>query len=72
MQAQEFLRHFRMPDLEEFRQYVRSLPTNTLLGMGALAAFSTYLYASRPKALKPPCDLHMQSVEVQVSPFFSS
>ncbi|XP_062334527.1 long-chain-fatty-acid--CoA ligase 1a isoform X1 [Osmerus eperlanus] len=65
MQAQEFLRHFRMPDLDEFRQYVRSLPTNTLLGMGALAAFSTYLYATRPKALKPPCDLHMQSVEVQ-------
>ncbi|XP_046900339.1 long-chain-fatty-acid--CoA ligase 1a isoform X1 [Hypomesus transpacificus] len=69
MQAQEFLRHFRMPDLEEFRQYVRSLPTNTLLGMGALAAFSTYLYASRPKALKPPCDLHMQSVEVQGGEF---
>ncbi|XP_067106485.1 long-chain-fatty-acid--CoA ligase 1a isoform X2 [Osmerus mordax] len=69
MQAQEFLRHFRMPDLDEFRQYVRSLPTNTLLGMGALAAFSTYLYATRPKALKPPCDLHMQSVEVQGGEF---
>ncbi|KAM6972149.1 long-chain-fatty-acid--CoA ligase 1a isoform 1-T1 [Aplochiton taeniatus] len=64
MQAQELLRQLRIPELEDVRQYVRSLPTNTLLGMGALAAITTYWYATRPKALKPPCDLSLQSVEM--------
>ncbi|KAF4118913.1 hypothetical protein G5714_000964 [Onychostoma macrolepis] len=35
------------------------------MGMGAFAAITTYWLATRPKALKPPCDLAMQSVEVQ-------
>uniref|UniRef100_UPI003AADE88C long-chain-fatty-acid--CoA ligase 1a isoform X1 n=1 Tax=Centroberyx gerrardi TaxID=166262 RepID=UPI003AADE88C len=64
MQAQEVLRQLRIPELDDFRQYVRSLPTNALMGMGAFAAITTYWYATRPKALKPPCDLSMQSVEV--------
>ncbi|CAB1328263.1 unnamed protein product [Coregonus sp. 'balchen'] len=37
-------------------------PSNMLMGVGALAALTTYWYATRPKALKPPCDLNMQSV----------
>lgn len=53
-----------MPELADFRQYVRTLPTNTLMGFGAFAALTTFWYATRPKALKPPCDLSMQSVEV--------
>ncbi|XP_043098983.1 long-chain-fatty-acid--CoA ligase 1a isoform X2 [Puntigrus tetrazona] len=65
MQAQDLIRHLRMPELDDLRQYVRSLPTNTLMGMGAFAAITTYWLATRPKALKPPCDLDMQSVEVQ-------
>uniref|UniRef100_A0A668TMB3 Arachidonate--CoA ligase n=1 Tax=Oreochromis aureus TaxID=47969 RepID=A0A668TMB3_OREAU len=64
MQAQEVLRQLRIPELDDFRQYVRSFPTNALMGMGAFAAITTYWFATRPKALKPPCDLGLQSVEL--------
>uniref|UniRef100_G1SPB6 Acyl-CoA synthetase long chain family member 1 n=1 Tax=Oryctolagus cuniculus TaxID=9986 RepID=G1SPB6_RABIT len=64
MQAHELFRYFRIPELVDLRQYVRTLPTNTLMGFGAFAALTTFWYATRPKALKPPCDLSMQSVEV--------
>ncbi|XP_062379369.1 long-chain-fatty-acid--CoA ligase 1a isoform X1 [Sardina pilchardus] len=64
MQAQDLLRQLRMPEISDVREYVRSLPANTLVGMGALAAVTTYWYATRPIALKPPCDLAMQSIEV--------
>lgn len=67
MQAHDLFRHMRIPELVDVRQYVRTLPTNTLVGFGAFAALTTYWYATRPKALKPPCDLAMQSVEVEVS-----
>ncbi|TSN95701.1 Long-chain-fatty-acid--CoA ligase 1 [Bagarius yarrelli] len=66
MQVQDLFWQFWVPELGDFRQYVRSLPTNTLMGMGAFAAITTYWYATRPRALKPPCDLTMQSVEVEV------
>ncbi|NXY21929.1 ACSL1 ligase, partial [Atrichornis clamosus] len=65
MQAHELFRYLRMPELGDVRQYVCTLPTNTLMGFGAFAALTTYWYATRPKALKPPCDLAMQSVEVE-------
>lgn len=64
--AQEVLRQLRIPELDEVRQYLRGLPTNALMGMGAFAALTTYWFASRPKALKPPCDLGAQSVEIPV------
>ncbi|XP_036984672.2 long-chain-fatty-acid--CoA ligase 1 isoform X2 [Artibeus jamaicensis] len=64
MQAHELFQYFRLPELADFRQYVRTLPTNTLMGFGAFAALTTFWYATRPKALKPPCDLSLQSVEV--------
>ncbi|KAM4836660.1 long-chain-fatty-acid--CoA ligase 1 isoform 2-T3 [Thomomys bottae] len=64
MQAHELLQYFRLPELVDIRQYMRTLPTNTLMGFGAFAALTTFWYATRPKALKPPCDLSMQSVEV--------
>lgn len=64
MQAHELFQYFRLPELVDIRQYVRTLPTNTLMGFGAFAALTTFWYATRPKALKPPCDLSMQSVEV--------
>ena len=70
MQAQEVLRQLRFPELEDFRHYMRGLPTNALMGMGAFAAFTTYWLATRPKALKPPCDLSMQSVEMPVGDLF--
>ncbi|XP_041079927.1 long-chain-fatty-acid--CoA ligase 1a isoform X2 [Polyodon spathula] len=65
MQAHELLRQLRLPEFGEVRQYVRTLPTNTLMGFGAFAALTTYWYATRPKALKPPCDLALQSVEIE-------
>lgn len=67
MQAQEVLRQLRIPELEDVRQYVRGFPTNALMGIGAFAAITTYWFATRPKALKPPCDLGLQSVEIPVS-----
>lgn len=68
MQAQELLKQLRVPELVEVRDYLRGLSTGTLVGMGTVAALTTYWYATRPKALKPPCDLRMQSLEVPVSP----
>ncbi|XP_029005125.1 long-chain-fatty-acid--CoA ligase 1a isoform X2 [Betta splendens] len=64
MQAQEVLRHLRIPELDDVRQYVRGFPTNALMGVGAFAAITTYWFATRPKALKPPCDLGLQSLEI--------
>ncbi|KAM3624334.1 uncharacterized protein V6R79_022146 [Siganus canaliculatus] len=63
MQTQEVLRQLRIPELDDLRQYVRSLPTNALMGMGAIAAITTYWFASRPKAIRARCDLDLQSVE---------
>ncbi|XP_061473056.1 long-chain-fatty-acid--CoA ligase 6 isoform X2 [Rhineura floridana] len=65
MQAQEILRNLRFPEFEDFSQFFRSLPATTLVGIGAFAAVVAYWLASRPKAVKPPCDLLMQSEEVE-------
>ncbi|XP_058496329.1 long-chain-fatty-acid--CoA ligase 1a isoform X1 [Solea solea] len=64
MQAQDVLRQLRIPELDDVRHLMRVLPTNALMGVGAFAAITTYWFASRPKALKAPCDLGMQSVEM--------
>uniref|UniRef100_A0AAQ4S2C7 Arachidonate--CoA ligase n=1 Tax=Gasterosteus aculeatus aculeatus TaxID=481459 RepID=A0AAQ4S2C7_GASAC len=64
MQAPEVLRQLWFSELEDVRHYMRGLPTNALMGMGAFAAITTYWFATRPKALKPPCDLGQQSVEM--------
>lgn len=66
MQAQELLRQLQIPELEDVCQFMHSLPANILMGVGALAALTIYWYATRPKALKPPCDLNMQSVAMTV------
>ncbi|XP_075900588.1 long-chain-fatty-acid--CoA ligase 1a isoform X2 [Nelusetta ayraudi] len=64
MQAQEVLRQLRIPELDELREYVRGLPTNALMGMGAVAALTTYWFAFRPKAIGPRCDINRQSEEL--------
>lgn len=66
MQAHELLKQLRVPELAEVRDYIRSLSTNTLISMGAFTAVTAYWFATRPKALKPPCDLRMQSLELPV------
>ncbi|XP_056431035.1 long-chain-fatty-acid--CoA ligase 6 isoform X3 [Hyla sarda] len=65
MQAQEILRSLRLPEFDEFSQFFRSVPAATLVGIGAFAAVIAYWFASRPKAVKPPCNLLMQSEELQ-------
>ena len=67
MQMPEFLKNFRLPEMAEMREYLQNMSPNTVMGMGAFAALSTFWYATRPKALEPPCDLWQQSVEVEVS-----
>lgn len=66
MQAQEILRSLRLPEFDDLSQFFRNLPTTALVGIGAFAAVVAYWFASRPKAVKPPCDLRMQSEEVEV------
>ncbi|KAM9129611.1 long-chain-fatty-acid--CoA ligase 6 isoform 2-T6 [Pangshura tecta] len=65
MQAQEILRSLRLPEFDNFSQFFHSLPATALVGIGAFAAVIAYWLASRPKALKPPCDLLMQSEEIE-------
>uniref|UniRef100_A0A668B062 Arachidonate--CoA ligase n=1 Tax=Myripristis murdjan TaxID=586833 RepID=A0A668B062_9TELE len=63
MQAQELLSGLRIPEMDELSQFFRSLPTSTLVGIGALTAVLAYWLATRPRAIKPPCDLLHQSEE---------
>ncbi|KAJ3587384.1 hypothetical protein NHX12_010982 [Muraenolepis orangiensis] len=65
MLSQELLQRLRLPDMEDVGQYLRSVSVPTLVSVGALAAMTTYYLATRPKALPPPCDLSMQSREIQ-------
>lgn len=67
MQTQEILRILRLPELADLGQFFRSLSATTLVSMGALAAILAYWLTHRPKALQPPCNLLMQSEEVEVS-----
>lgn len=64
MQAQELLRSLRLPELDDLSQFFRSLPTSTLVGLGALTAVLAYWLATRPRAITPPCDLRHQSEQL--------
>ncbi|XP_061421114.1 long-chain-fatty-acid--CoA ligase 1-like [Lethenteron reissneri] len=63
--AQEVLKTLRVPELDEVRQYVRSLPAPALMGLGALGTMTAYWLATRPRALSAPCDLSKQSLPVK-------
>uniref|UniRef100_H0VM53 Long-chain-fatty-acid--CoA ligase n=1 Tax=Cavia porcellus TaxID=10141 RepID=H0VM53_CAVPO len=65
MQTQEILRILRLPEMGDLGQFFRSLSATTLVSMGALAAILAYWFTHRPKALTPPCNLLMQSEEVE-------
>ncbi|XP_045856448.1 long-chain-fatty-acid--CoA ligase 6 isoform X4 [Meles meles] len=67
MQTQEILRLLRLPELGDLGQFFRSLSATTLVSVGALAAILAYWFTHRPKALQPPCNLLMQSEEVEDS-----
>ncbi|XP_043559328.1 long-chain-fatty-acid--CoA ligase 6-like isoform X2 [Chiloscyllium plagiosum] len=65
MQAKEILRNLQLLELDEISQFFRTIPPPTLLGIASFAAIIAYWLTTRPKALKPPCDLSMQSVEIE-------
>uniref|UniRef100_A0A672J7W5 Arachidonate--CoA ligase n=1 Tax=Salarias fasciatus TaxID=181472 RepID=A0A672J7W5_SALFA len=54
----------RIPEINDLGQLFRSLPTSTLVGIGALTAVLAYWLATRPRPIKPPCSLQHQSEEV--------
>lgn len=66
MQGQEMMSGLRIPEMDELGQFFRSLPTSTLVGIGALTAVLAYWLATRPRPIKPPCSLLHQSEEVPV------
>ncbi|XP_041089644.1 long-chain-fatty-acid--CoA ligase 1-like isoform X3 [Polyodon spathula] len=74
MQIQELLKSLGaqgclcFPDFEEIRKYVHSLSTPSLIGLGAFATLAAYWLATRPRPIRPPCDLEHQSVPVQGDP----
>ncbi|XP_048399232.1 long-chain-fatty-acid--CoA ligase 6-like isoform X4 [Stegostoma tigrinum] len=65
MQAKEILRNLQLLELDEFSQFFRTIPPPTLMGIASFAAIIAYWLTTRPKPLKPPCDLSMQSVEIE-------
>nr|XP_033799325.1 long-chain-fatty-acid--CoA ligase 1 isoform X2 [Geotrypetes seraphini] len=64
LDSQDLLNNLKLPEFDYVRQYVHNFPVNTLLGIGAAAAFALW-YATRYKALKPAFDVTMQSIEIE-------
>ncbi|KAF3841143.1 hypothetical protein F7725_007005 [Dissostichus mawsoni] len=64
MQAQEIMSGLRIPEIAELGQFFSTLPTSTLVGIGALTAVLAYWLATRPRPIKAPCNLQHQSEEV--------
>uniref|UniRef100_A0AAQ4PW20 Arachidonate--CoA ligase n=1 Tax=Gasterosteus aculeatus aculeatus TaxID=481459 RepID=A0AAQ4PW20_GASAC len=80
MHFQEWLRSLRSgaglqgPESENLWSLLPSLPLSSLslspsslLGLGALASLTAYWLVTRPRPMRPPCDLQAQSVAVDVS-----
>uniref|UniRef100_A0A3P8W275 Long-chain-fatty-acid--CoA ligase n=1 Tax=Cynoglossus semilaevis TaxID=244447 RepID=A0A3P8W275_CYNSE len=63
MQAQEMMSGLRIPEINDIGQFFSSLPTSTLVGIGALTAVLAYWLATRPRPITPPCNLLHQSEE---------
>lgn len=64
MLSADWWHKLRLPDMDELGYYVRSVSTPLLVGVGAVAAATTYYLATRAKPPPSVCDLDMQSVEV--------
>uniref|UniRef100_A0A8C2Q0R1 Arachidonate--CoA ligase n=1 Tax=Cyprinus carpio TaxID=7962 RepID=A0A8C2Q0R1_CYPCA len=65
MQSRDLLLGLQLPELDDLGQFLRSLPTSTLLGLGALTAVLAYWISTRPRPITPPCDLRLQSQEME-------
>lgn len=66
MQTPEALKQFWIPELDDIHHYLAGISANTLVGMGALVAITTYWLASRQRTLKLGFDPNKQSVELPV------
>ncbi|XP_030047359.1 long-chain-fatty-acid--CoA ligase 1 isoform X1 [Microcaecilia unicolor] len=64
LDSQDLLKNLKLPEFDDVRHYMHNLPVNTLMGIGAVAAFA-FWYATRPQALKSAFDVTMQSVEIE-------
>uniref|UniRef100_A0A673LDJ9 Arachidonate--CoA ligase n=1 Tax=Sinocyclocheilus rhinocerous TaxID=307959 RepID=A0A673LDJ9_9TELE len=65
MQSRDLLLGLQLPELDDLGQFLRSLPTSALLGLGALTAVLAYWISTRPRPITPPCDLRLQSQEME-------
>lgn len=70
MQTPEALKQFWIPELDDIHHYLAGISANTLVGMGALVAITTYWLASRQRTLKLGFDPNKQSVELPVGGLF--
>ncbi|XP_064823640.1 long-chain-fatty-acid--CoA ligase 1-like [Oncorhynchus masou masou] len=57
-----------LPLFSSFSFSSLSLSPSSLLGIGALASFTAYWLVTRPRPMRPPCDLNAQSIPVQGKP----
>uniref|UniRef100_A0A673AY04 Arachidonate--CoA ligase n=1 Tax=Sphaeramia orbicularis TaxID=375764 RepID=A0A673AY04_9TELE len=70
----------KAPESDDLRSLLPSLPLSnfslssfslspsSLLGLGALASLTAYYLVTRPRPMRPPCDLQAQSVAVNGEP----
>uniref|UniRef100_A0A671L670 Long-chain-fatty-acid--CoA ligase n=1 Tax=Sinocyclocheilus anshuiensis TaxID=1608454 RepID=A0A671L670_9TELE len=65
MQSRDLLLGLQLPELDDLGQFLRSLPTTALLGLGALTAVLAYWISTRPRPITPLCDLRLQSQEME-------
>uniref|UniRef100_A0A668AJD0 Arachidonate--CoA ligase n=1 Tax=Myripristis murdjan TaxID=586833 RepID=A0A668AJD0_9TELE len=54
--------------LSSFSLSSLSLSPSSLLGIGALASLTAYWLVTRPRPMRPPCDLQAQSIAVEGEP----
>ncbi|XP_051533344.1 long-chain-fatty-acid--CoA ligase 6-like [Myxocyprinus asiaticus] len=66
MLSRDLLLSLQLPELDDLGQFIQSLPTSTLVGLGVLTTVLAYWFVARPRAIIPPCDLWHQSQEVEM------
>uniref|UniRef100_A0AAQ5ZFZ2 Long-chain-fatty-acid--CoA ligase n=1 Tax=Amphiprion ocellaris TaxID=80972 RepID=A0AAQ5ZFZ2_AMPOC len=61
-ESEDFWSLLPSPPLSSFSLSSLSLSPSSLLGLGALASLTAYWLVTRPRPMRPPCDLQAQSV----------
>uniref|UniRef100_A0AAQ5XS82 Long-chain-fatty-acid--CoA ligase n=1 Tax=Amphiprion ocellaris TaxID=80972 RepID=A0AAQ5XS82_AMPOC len=67
-ESEDFWSLLPSPPLSSFSLSSLSLSPSSLLGLGALASLTAYWLVTRPRPMRPPCDLQAQSVAVNGDP----